>query len=89
MTKHEYSHEAALEYSRKHRNMKVGVQRQTTTQRTPCPVTGCSGLIQRVDVHLKNVHKMEPGTAEFNKYVFFICQNNNFFLFFLDLAVSC
>ena len=47
----------AVDMSKLTRAVKSGVTQQNKP--LPCPVEGCTALMVRVDIHLRNIHKLD------------------------------
>ena len=40
----------------------------------PCPVEGCTSLVVRVDLHLRNIHKLDKKWEDYKRLVYYDLQ---------------
>ena len=62
---HKKSSKEAVQLSKVTRAVKAGVQQKNKP--LPCPVEGCTALVVRVDLHLRNIHKLDKDGNEYKK----------------------
>ena len=65
---HKKSSKEAVELSKVTRAVKSGVMQKNKP--LPCPVEGCTALVVRVDLHLRNIHKLNKDGDKYKKLVY-------------------
>ena len=63
--KHKINREEARKLAGRRRLVKEGVVQQRPKVR--CPYPGCEKKICRIDIHLRNVHKMDVNDEDYKK----------------------
>ena len=69
-TVHKKTASEAVQLSKCHRAVKAGVTQ--TRKPIACPVPGCSSLVVLVDLHLRNVHKMNKEDEDYKRLVYYV-----------------
>ena len=67
---HKISADEAVKLSKCNRAVKSGVIQKNTP--VACPVKGCTAMVVRVDLHLRNQHKLDKDGEDYKRLVYYI-----------------